>query len=478
LIVKSVARVLHAAVAGLVMGVPVASFADAPPSHGAAVWSVTDFGAVGDGKTLNTAAFARTVAACSSAGGGTVLVPPGRYLTGAIELKSHMRFSVEPGATLLASEDAADYPMVEYVWDTHQRCISSLLYAHDAEDVTVTGRGTIDGQGFRWWAPILAHKGKKAKKREPGPGADADAPSPTTGPVVVDNAATSPELPYGRPQLIRLLRCRDVVIEGLSLLNSPEWNVHPVFCRDVRVDGLTITAHVPSPNTDGINPESCRGVQIVNCRIDNGDDCITLKSGIDEAGRRLATPDEDIRIANCVTYHGHGGVTIGSEMSGGVHNVVVTNCVFHGTDNGIRIKSQRGRGGVVEDVTYSNLVMDGVPHPFTITSFYSGKDKPDQVFPVTVGTPTIRDINISNVLVRGAATAGSITGLQEMPIENVTFSNVQVQADKGFTCTNAQGVRFLDCRFDVKLGPAMTTVRSTDIDVGRLGASTRPSTGP
>jgi len=157
---------------------------------------------------------------------------------------------------------------------------------------------------------------------------------------------------------------------------------------------------------------------------------------------------------------------------------VVTNCVFHGTDNGIRIKSQRGRGGVVEDVTYSNLVMDGVPHPFTITSFYSGKDKPDQVFPVTVGTPTIRDINISNVLVRGAATAGSITGLQEMPIENVTFSNVQVQAEKGFTCTNAQGVRFLDCRFDVKSGPAMTTVRSTDIDVGRLGASTRPSTVP
>jgi polygalacturonase len=472
---QSIRRLLRGAVVVVLTGSPVTAWADAP-LHVPGMWSVRDFGATGDGKALDTAAIAKAVDACAAAGGGTVVVPAGRYLTGAVELRSHVTLSIDAGATLLASQDAADYPMAEYVWDAQRKCLSSLIYAHDAEDVTVTGRGTIDGQGASWWAPILAKKGKGAPKRTPGPGADPDAPSPVAQPAVpaIDNAGTAPSLPNGRPQLIRFLRCRDVAVEGISLVNSPEWNIHPLLCRDVRVDGVRITAHVPSPNTDGINPEACHTVQIVSCRIDNGDDCITIKSGMDEVGRRMATPCEDITISNCVTYNGHGGVTIGSEMSGGVRNVVVANCVFHGTDNGIRIKSQRGRGGVVEGVSYSNLVMDRVPHPFTITSFYSGKDKPDQTFPVDEGTPTIRDIHISNVFVRGATSLGGITGLPERPIENVTFSNVQADADKGFTCTNARDVRFLDCRFDVKTGPALTTVRSTNIDAARLTPSTQP----
>ena len=267
---------------------------------------------------------------------------------------------------------------------------------------------------------------------------------------------------------MRFVNCTDVVIEHVSLKDSPSWNIHPLFCQRVRVDGVTISAHVPSPNTDGINPESCRNVQIMNCRIDVGDDCVTLKSGIDEVGRKMNRPDEDITITNCVMNQGHGGVTIGSEMSGGVHNVVVSNCVFHGTDCGIRIKSQRGRGGVVEGLAVSNIVMQDVPHPFQITTFYMGSDKPTDQFPVDDGTPRFRDMLFSNITARGAKEAGSITGLREMLIENLTFANVHIQSDTAMTCTNAKQISFHDVVIDTKSGPAVIQKSCESIDSAGL----------
>jgi polygalacturonase len=441
-----------------------------PPAGDADVLDVRRFGAVGDGKTLNTTAFAQAVAACAQAGGGTILVPPGRFLTGAIELQSHVCLCIDAGATLLASQRSSDYPLVEYAWAPGKHWISPLIYAHDAQDITVRGRGTIDGQGASWWAPILA---AKQHRHDRGPAPADTQPATAVNPDLPDS---SPGLPRGRPQIIRFLRCSDVVIEGITLFNSPEWNVHPLLCERVRIDGLTIIAHVPSPNTDGINPESCRGVQIVNCRIDNGDDCITLKSGANESGRRIGRPDEDITIANCITYHGHGGVTIGSEMSGGIRNVVVNNCVFHGTDNGIRIKSQRGRGGVVEGIVVSNVVMQDVPHPFVITTFYATKEKPGAIFSADETTPRLRNILISNVTALGATDAGNIAGLPEMPVADVTFNNVHVQAQHGLACSNASGIRFLDCVLEVKDRSALTTQRCTDIETERLVVKRVPST--
>jgi polygalacturonase len=250
-----------------------------------------------------------------------------------------------------------------------------------------------------------------------------------------------------------------------------------LLCNNVRIDGVTIRAHIPSPNTDGIDPESCRSVQIVNCSVDDGDDCITLKSGENELGRKMNRPDEDILIANCTTYNGHGGVTIGSEMSGGVRNVIVTNCVFHGTDSGIRIKSQRGRGGIVEGLSFNNIVMQDVPHPFVITTFYMGKDKPGESYPVSESTPRMRDILVNNVNARGATDAGSLTGLREMPISDITFTNVHVRAHHGFSCTNATGIRFRDCVFETDDGAALLTHNCTDIDSQRL-AINHPATRP
>jgi polygalacturonase len=434
---------------------------------------VVDFGAIGDGKTLDTAAFSKAITACVEAGGGTVLVPGGRYLTGAIGLRSHVCLEIGAGATLLASQRSSDYPLVEDPWEPGRHWLSALIYAHDAQDITVTGNGTIDGQGALWWAPILAMKAKRHPLPE-DPTGTYDPPPPPTNPAV---PGSLPGLPLGRPQLIRFLRCGNVIVEHVTLLDSPEWNIHPLLCDGVRIEGVTISAHIPAPNTDGIDPESCRSVQILDCRVDDGDDCITLKSGENEAGRRMARPDEDILIANCTTYHGHGGVTIGSEMSGGVRNVTVANCVFHGTESGIRIKSQRGRGGVIEGVSFDNIVMEDVPHPFVMTTFYMGKDKPGEIYPVSESTPRLRNILVTNVTVDGAMDAGSITGLREMPVSNITFSNVHVQARHGFACTNATGVRFHDCVIETDNGAGLVTRDCSDIDAKDL-AIDHPATRP
>lgn len=423
-------------------------------------YNVRDFGAAGDGRAADTAAIQRAIEACAKTGGGTVYLPAGRYLTGTIELRSHVTFEIGPGAVILGSEDPADYPLRENPWGSGRQSISSLIYAADVEDITITGRGTIDGQGQVWW------------KRQWLAAPKAGMPKPTT-PADFEEVK---KLANGRPQLIGIVRSKHVVIEKVHLINSPSWTIHPLFCEFVRVDGVTIENPVPSPNTDGINPESCRNVQIMNCRIDVGDDCVTLKSGINETGRKIGKPDENITITNCVMLKGHGGVTIGSEMSGGVRNVVVSNCVFQGTDVGIRVKSQRGRGAVVEGLSVSNIVMQDVLSAFTITTFYMGNDKPGDVFPVNEGTPRFRDFMFSNITARGSKTAGQITGLKEMPVEDITFNNVHVQAQTGLTCTNAKDIFFRDVVIDTEKGPALTVVNSTGLDTARL-STLRPLAG-
>jgi polygalacturonase len=421
-----------------------------------ALFNVRGYGAAGDGKHLETAAINKAIVACAKAGGGTVYLPPGKYLTGTIVLQSHVALDVDAGATILASENPDDYPACKDPWGEAKTEMSSLIYAEDAENITLTGRGTINGQGRVWWKRQWLASPKKGM----------------AGPKTPEDFAEIKKISHGRPQLIRLVRCHDVVIEHLNLTNSPSWNVHPLFCDFVRVDGLTVAATVPSPNTDGINPEGCRNVQIINCRIDVGDDCVTLKSGKDELGRRMGRPDENITVANCVMMKGHGGVTVGSEMSGGVHNVTVANCVFQGTDIGIRIKAQRGRGNMVEGLTVANVVMQDVPHPFTITTFYQGNDKPGDVYPVNEGTPRFRDFHFSNITARGAADAGSITGLREMPIEDISFSNVHIQAAKGFTCTNAREISFLDVVINTGEGPALILRNAAGVDSSRLRTQT------
>lgn len=364
--------------------------------------SVVDFGAVGDGATLCTSAFAEAIAAASARGGGEVRVPPGQFLTGAIFLRSHVNLHLEAGAMIVGSQEPEDYPLVESRWEgADAQCHAGLITGLDLEHVTISGRGTIDGGGAAWWRRVR------------------------------DKTLTHP-----RPRLINLVRCRHVAIEGVTLRNSPSWTLNPTLCEDVVVDGVTVINPPDSPNTDGINPDSCRNVRITRCYVDVGDDCITIKAGSE--GAAVQAPCENIVVSDCVLMHGHGGVVIGSEMSGGVRNVLISNCVFDRTDRGIRIKTRRGRGGVVEDIRVTNVIMRRVSCPITVNMYYRCGLTADEMSdvgsrelqPVTRTTPTIRNIHLSHVTAReivGAA-SGFFLGLPESPVTNVTLEDVHLEA--------------------------------------------------
>ena len=322
------------------------------------VFNVKDFGATGDGINKDTDAFKKAISECQKNGGGTLYIPAGIYLTGPIHLKSNITLYIENGAVLKFSQDIDDYPTVYTRWEGEEAEVySPLIYGEDIENIAVTGFGTIDGQGMLWW-----------------------------------NLLRKKELRYPRPRGISFYRSRNITIDGIRIINSPSWTVNPIECENITVNNIKIQNPYDSPNTDGINPESCRGVRISNCYIDVGDDCVTLKSGTEDCRERI--PCENITVTNCIMAHGHGGVVIGSEMSGGVRNVVISNCIFEGTDRGIRIKTRRGRGGIVEDIRVSNIVMKNVICPFAFYMYYNcgkgGQEKrvwDKSAYPVDETTP-------------------------------------------------------------------------------------------
>jgi len=361
---------------------------------------VTAHGIIGDGVTNNTAEIKAAIAVLEGKGGGTLYFPPGKYLTGTIELKSNTTLHLEGGATIFGSPNRTDYlPLCDLVqgYKGDGSGISGLIFANRAKNITVTGRGTIDGNGQSFWTPPL---------NKP------------------------------RPRAVQFILCDNVRISEITVTNSAMWTIHPLCCANVTVDGITIKNPANSPNTDGINPESCSNVRISNCHIDVGDDCVTIKAGTELDDFQRHYPCENITITNCTMINGHGGVVIGSEMSGGVRNVTISNCVFNGTDRGIRIKSRRKRGGIVEDIRVNNIIMTNVMSPLTINGYYQcGGAREDDMslfslekLPVTDKTPIFRNIYISNLTSRNTyASAGYLLGIPEMPIENVTFDNIVVE---------------------------------------------------
>jgi polygalacturonase len=333
-------------------------------------------------------------------GGGTVLVPAGRHVTGALVLRNDITLELEAGATLLGSEDPADYPLIETRWEgRHQLTHAPLIGGTGLRNVAITGRGTIDGHGAPWW--------KRYRDKT---------------------------LEHPRPRLISIAESSNVLIDGVTLVNSPAWTINPVRCENVTVTKVTIVNPGDSPNTDGINPDSCRYVRISDCHIDVGDDCITLKSGIETETPEKRGPCENITITNCTMAHGHGGVVLGSEMSGDVRNVAISNCVFIGTDRGIRIKTRRGRGGVIEDIRVSNIVMRDVLVPFTVNLYYHFLAKGDPIVgdkgarPLDAGTPRVRRVRFSEInAVDAHVAAAFLYGLPEAPIEDIEFRDVAIR---------------------------------------------------
>lgn len=421
-------------------------------------YNIVDYGAVKDSGVPATAAIAAAITAASEAGGGTVVVPAGTFVTGAIFLKSHIELRLSPGAVLSFSTNPDDYPVVKSRWEGVQREVhASCIYGEDLENVTVTGSGCINGNGQPWW--------EKQRNRPE-------------------------ELHYPRPKLISFDRCRRVTIRDVSLVDSPSWTVNPIRCHNVTIDNVSILNPADSPNTDGINPESCSNVRISNCHIDVGDDCIAIKAGTEETAERV--PCENITITNCTMIHGHGGVVIGSEMSGNIRNVTISNCVFQHTDRGIRLKSRRGRGGIVEDIRVSNLVMENVICPFIMNLYYfcgpRGKEKyvwDKNPYPVTEETPQFRRIHFSDITAREVhAAAGFLYGLAEQYISEVTFDQIEISmakdavpgrpammdgieetARRGFYLGNVRDVRFNQVSIENHEGPAFYIENGEDVEL-------------
>ncbi|MFC0877297.1 glycoside hydrolase family 28 protein [Saccharicrinis sp. FJH2] len=428
-------------------------------------YNINDYGAARDGKTKITDAIAKAIKAASDNGGGTIFFPAGEYLTGPVVLKSNITIFLDAGALLKFSDDFDDYlPMVQSRWEgTDVVNFSPLFYAFKDSNITITGRGRIDGQGKKWWDyhHWLYSQPKDFKSKWQTEFAKQNKD------VILPDQPGMVERGFLRPPFIQPMYCKNIRIEGITITNSPFWTINPEFCQNVTVTNVTINNPI-SPNTDGINPESCRYVHISNCHISVGDDCITIKSGKDRAGRKMAAPCENITITNCTMLRGHGGVVIGSEMSGGVKKVTISNCVFEGTDRGIRIKSTRGRGGVVEDIRVSNIIMKDIRREAIKLNMFYSKTDPE---PVSERTPVFRNIHFSNIT-GNAYQAGFLLGLDEMKINNITFNDIQLESKVGFTVEDASDIEFHNVKIDTEKGSPIYAKNSKNLIIDAVKTDT------
>ena len=406
--------------------------------------SLSDYGAKGDGLALCTEAFQKAIADLSGRGGGHLNVPQGVWLTGPIKLQSNIDLHLENGAIILFSGDIRLYPVIETVYEGGKRMRSmSPITGTGLTNVSITGHGVIDGNGA-CWRPLKKEKVTESQwKKITGDG--GVFPRPTMW-------YPSEERVNTRPVMVHLENCKNVLLQGVIFQNSPAWNIHPLMCENLIVDGITAKNPAYAQNGDAIDVESCKNVLIVNSTFDAGDDCICIKSGRDAEGRQRGMPTQNVVVSGCTVFNGHGAFVVGSEMSGGVKNIMVRDCQFIGTDAGLRFKSCRGRGGVVEkiyiqDISMFNILGDAI----TFDLYYGGKSVIEaredgtkvnniEPKPVDVTTPEFRDISISRVNCHGARRAIFFNGLPEKPISNVTLTDINIVADEGADYFNCQNV--------------------------------------
>jgi polygalacturonase len=366
------------------------------------VCDVRAMGAAGDGRTKDTAAIQKAIDACAGPEGGTVHFAAGTYLSAPLDWKSHVRLQLDDGATLLGSPDMSDYPVRE---DAPWRRVA-LLHADHATDISLTGEGTVDGNGLVWWTQQQA-----------------------------DRRAGLKEKP--RPMLFDLTHSAKILIDGVTIQNSPQYNIMAVLCDGLTVRNVKIlNPGRTAPNTDGIDPISTSHVLIEHALIDTGDDNVAIKSGLVERGDP-DVPSTDITIRDCDFRNGHG-LSIGSETAGGVRDVRVERVTFHGTRQGVRIKSARGRGNDVGNFTFRDITMSDVDVPIQITMYYTGGMQGDTAHPITAHTPRFHDFTIENLTAAGAKRAAEIYGLPESPIHNLILRHVHLSGEKGADMQYAQ----------------------------------------
>lgn len=468
--------------------------------------NIKDFGAVSGGQVLNSEAFAAAIDAVTQKGGGKVVIPAGIWLTGPIILKSNLELYTDPGALVIFSTDKDLYPIIETSFEGLDtwRCISPI-YGKNLENIAFTGHGVWDGSGEAWrfvkrpkltdnqWKKLVASGGVVNERGNEWYPSEQFRIAHETANMNVPTGLTTKEeyeaiRDFLRPVMVSIQNSKKVLFDGPTFQNSPAWCIHPLMVEDLTVRNITVRNPWFSQNGDGIDIESCKNVVLYNSRFDVGDDAICIKSGKDEDGRRRGVPAENIIIRNNIVYHGHGGVTVGSEMSGGVRNMHVSNCTFMGTDVGLRFKSTRGRGGVVENIFISDVRMTNIPtQAISFDLYYGGKSVSEMLAdggqdiakeePVTVETPQFKNILIRDITLKGAQQAVFLQGLPEMNLENVEIRDMLLEADNGITVIDADGVRISNVKLITKNATALEFYNAKNVQVsGFMSHSKAPET--
>jgi len=461
--------------------------------------SILKHGAVPDGHTLNTKSINATIEALNKKGGGVVLVPPGLWLTGPIVLKTNINLHLSAGATILFTADFDQYPLVTGNWEgLPQMRNQSPVSANNASNIAITGKGIIDGNGDAWRMvkkdKLSESNWKKLQERGGVLSDDKKTWYPTEksqkGSRYQNPGAISPEKDLAfyesvkdflRPNLLVLTNCKYILLEGITFQNSPAWCLHPLMSEHLTVRNISVKNPWYAQNGDGIDVESCKNVLIENSVFDVGDDALCMKSGRDAEGRKRAMPTQDVIIRNCTVYSSHGGFVIGSEMSGGARNIFVSNCTFIGADIGLRFKTTRGRGGIVENIFIKDIFMKDIPgEAILFDMYYAAQDPialagekrqlPKVEFKtVDETTPVFRNFHISNVYCKGAEKAIFVRGLPEMHVKDIVLENMVLQARQGFDIQEASGITFRNIKvLSEETKPVIDIVHSDNLVFDRI----------
>lgn len=442
--------------------------------------SIVKYGAKNDGITLNTNSINQAITACNQAGGGVVVIPEGLWLTGPIELKSNVNLHLRKNALLQFTKDFDQYPIVESNWEgLPQMRNQSPIWAVNQQNIAITGYGIIDGAGDAWrmvkkdkltesqWKTLLASGGVLSEdKKQWYPSEKSLKGSKTRNAGAISKEKTAEYFAgikdFLRPNLLVLTSCKRILLEGVTFQNSPAWNLHPLMSEDITIRNVYAKNPWYAQNGDGLDLESCKNVLVEGSTFDVGDDGICIKSGRDEEGRKRAMPTENVIIRNSTVYHAHGGFVIGSEMSGGARNIFVSDCTFIGTDIGLRFKTTRGRGGVVENIHARNINMKDIAGEAILFDMYYAAIDPialngekreapkTELLPVTAGTPVFRKFYISNVVCDGASKAVFVRGLPEMSISDIYLDNLTIKATEGIDIQEAKNIQISNTHLNVK----------------------------
>ncbi len=461
--------------------------------------SILKHGAVADGNCLNTKSIQAAIEAMHKKGGGVVLIPAGLWLTGPIVLKSNINLHLANGATLLFTKDFDQYPLVAANWEgLPQMRNQSPISATGASNIAITGKGIIDGNGDAWrmvkkdkltesnWKKLLASGGVLSEDKKIWyPTEKSLKGSKLTNPGAISpekNAAFYESVKdFLRPNLLLLTNCKYILLEGVTFQNSPAWCMHPLMSEHLTVRNISVKNPWYAQNGDGIDVESCKNVLIENSVFDVGDDALCMKSGRDAEGRKRGMPTENVIIRNCTVYSSHGGFVIGSEMSGGAKNIYVSNCTFIGADIGLRFKTTRGRGGVVENIFIKDIYMKDIPgEAILFDMYYAARDPiamagekrelPKVEFkPVDETTPVFKNFHISNVYCNGAEKGIFVRGLPEMHVKDIVLENMLLQAKKGIDIQEASNITFRNIKvISDETNPVVDVVHSDNLTFDKI----------